>query len=191
MRSRSVPNIHDATGSDDGTRPSPVINAQDYENSNAVVPLQIDDPDTTVPSIDNSHDAARPQKATLNDGRSSMKFKVATERDEMTLSMQRSHSRQDSDQYSETETIVPRRNLTVLDVASLIFNKMVGTTAPHIFSSADNCFVGWHRDLHDAGSCSWLYALKACEPGIMACWRCLYASIVRQGHSLTGQEQAH
>ncbi|KAL6252611.1 hypothetical protein RBB50_000330 [Rhinocladiella similis] len=127
VRSRSVPNIHDATGSDDGTRPSPVINAQDYENSNAVVPLQIDDPDTTVPSIDNSHDAARPQKATLNDGRSSMKFKVATERDEMTLSMQRSHSRQDSDQYSETETIVPRRNLTVLDVASLIFNKMVGT----------------------------------------------------------------
>ncbi|OCL12989.1 amino acid transporter [Glonium stellatum] len=33
----------------------------------------------------------------------------------------------DSDVWSESDTIVPRRNLSVMDVAALIFNKMVGT----------------------------------------------------------------
>jgi hypothetical protein len=33
--------------------------------------------------------------------------------------------RRDSDDWSESKTIVPRRNLNVIDVASLILNKMV------------------------------------------------------------------
>jgi hypothetical protein len=37
----------------------------------------------------------------------------------------RSNQRRDSNAWSESETIVPRRNLTIWDVASLIFNKMV------------------------------------------------------------------
>lgn len=44
---------------------------------------------------------------------------------DFTLSDERSRRRMDSDLMSETDTIVPRRNLSVLDVASLIFNKMV------------------------------------------------------------------
>ncbi|KAE9379783.1 hypothetical protein N431DRAFT_527234 [Stipitochalara longipes BDJ] len=44
-----------------------------------------------------------------------------------TLSEERSRRRMDSDGVSETDTIVPRRNLSILDVAALIFNKMVGT----------------------------------------------------------------
>lgn len=44
-----------------------------------------------------------------------------------TLSEERSRRRIDSDRASETDTIVPRRNLSVLDVAALIFNKMVIT----------------------------------------------------------------
>ena len=47
-----------------------------------------------------------------------------------TLSEERSRRRMDSDRVSETDTIVPRRNLSVLDVAALIFNKMV--TIPSI-----------------------------------------------------------
>jgi hypothetical protein len=31
----------------------------------------------------------------------------------------------DSDRVSETDTIVPRRNLSILDVVALIFSKMV------------------------------------------------------------------
>jgi hypothetical protein len=42
-----------------------------------------------------------------------------------TLSEERSRRRMDSDRVSETDTIVPRRNLSILDVAALIFNKMV------------------------------------------------------------------
>jgi hypothetical protein len=42
-----------------------------------------------------------------------------------TLSEERSRRRIDFDRVSETDTIVPRRNLSVLDVAALIFNKMV------------------------------------------------------------------
>jgi hypothetical protein len=42
-----------------------------------------------------------------------------------TLSEERSRCRIDSDRVSETDTIVPRRNLSALDVAALIFNKMV------------------------------------------------------------------
>jgi len=37
-----------------------------------------------------------------------------------------STKRTDSDAWSESDTIVPRRNLSVMDVAALIFNKMVG-----------------------------------------------------------------
>jgi len=195
VRSRSVPNIHDATGSDNGSRPSPVIYAQDYENSNAAVPLQIDDPDTTVQTTDGSHDTTELQGVALNDGSSSSMSKLAPERDDMTFSMQRSHSRQadsrqDSDQQSETETIVPRRNLTALDVASLILNKMVSATVTGMSLSADSCSVGWYRDLHDSGSCSWVYEVKACEPGPVACRRCVHASVVRRNNSLTCHQQA-
>jgi hypothetical protein len=42
-----------------------------------------------------------------------------------TLSEERWRRRIDSDRVSETDTIVPRRNLSVIDVAALIFNKMV------------------------------------------------------------------
>jgi hypothetical protein len=42
-----------------------------------------------------------------------------------TLSEERSRRRIDSDRVSETDTIVPRRNLSILDVAALILNKMV------------------------------------------------------------------
>lgn len=41
---------------------------------------------------------------------------------------QTSSSRRDSDTWSESDTIVPRRNLTSFDVAALILNKMVGRT---------------------------------------------------------------
>ncbi|KAH8655058.1 amino acid permease-domain-containing protein [Tricladium varicosporioides] len=44
-----------------------------------------------------------------------------------TLSDERSRRRIDSDRMSETDTIVPRRNLNAFDVAALILNKMVGT----------------------------------------------------------------
>ena len=42
-----------------------------------------------------------------------------------TLSEERWRRRIDSDRVSETDTIVPRRNLSIIDVAALIFNKMV------------------------------------------------------------------
>jgi hypothetical protein len=46
-----------------------------------------------------------------------------------TLSEERSRRHMDSDRVSETDTIVPRRNLSILDVAALIFNKMVRVPA--------------------------------------------------------------
>jgi len=61
--------------------------------------------------------------------RSTSQLSTATEvnvlRERITLE-NISTKRTDSDAWSESDTIVPRRNLSVMDVAALIFNKMVG-----------------------------------------------------------------
>jgi hypothetical protein len=105
-----------------------LICAQDYENSNAEVPVHIDDPEeiSHVDSI--GHDAATSEEKDYGELAGTFRRKDTTEGDAILLSIQMSHSRRDTDEQSDTETIVPRRNLTVLDVASLILNKMVGTS---------------------------------------------------------------
>ncbi|KAK7897883.1 hypothetical protein LTR67_004515 [Exophiala xenobiotica] len=145
VRSRSVPDIRGGVRSDDDGRASPLICAQDYENSNAEVPVHIDDPEeiSHVDSI--GHDAATSEEKDYGGPGGTARPKDATEGDAILLSIQRSHSRRDTDEQSDTETIVPRRNLTVLDVASLILNKMVGTSP-----SVEPCAVARWRHIHAA-----------------------------------------
>lgn len=128
VRSRSVPDIRGGVRNYDDVRASPLICAQDYEDSNAVVPVQIDDPEEISQLDGIGHDAATAEEKTCDKLAGTAHSSDATEGDAILLSMQRSHSRRGSDGQSDAETIVPRRNLTVLDVASLILNKMVGTS---------------------------------------------------------------
>lgn len=127
-RSRSVPNTRSASQQNDdeeSARP-PSINVHGYDGTTSeVVSDQLDGIEEHTEDGSGVGDDHKQINAV---GHSSLRRNV--EESEYTLSDERSRRRIDSDHMSETDTIVPRRNLSVLDVAALIFNKMVISPEP-------------------------------------------------------------
>jgi hypothetical protein len=128
FRSRSVPNVrHGSRNSIDMVVPQPLINVQDYNNLDAPSRPQLWDTGeltegagSTENNIEMAHDAP---PAVPHTGGGLLRSQGDSD---FMLSL-RSRKSADSDAHSNSETIVPRRNLTVLDVAALIFNKMVSS----------------------------------------------------------------
>jgi hypothetical protein len=124
-----VPNIRsEARSSDNEIAPSPSIHVEDCRSpapeSAARPPVDGMEEHTDVGS--GAGDERRKERKHGTSGNDSDGDLVqSSEESEYTLSEQRSRRHVDPDRRSETDTIVPRRNLTVLDVAALIFNKMV------------------------------------------------------------------
>lgn len=101
-----------------------------------------------------------------------------SEESEYSLSEQRSRRYLDPDGTSITDTLVPRRNLTILDVAALIFNKMVCLLwAIQVAIQADMC-KGWHRNIYHTRSRFILHKVKTYQSSSMGNGWDLYILIV-------------
>jgi hypothetical protein len=128
-RSRSVPDIREEPRHiDDNVHKNPSIYVEDFRILGYETPMRIEDvaehvkPDNGAAT---GGDVLPERQQIPSGGPHDAEIVHSGEESQFTLSDQRSRRRVDSDNKSQTETIVPRRNLTVLDVAALIFNKMV------------------------------------------------------------------
>lgn len=124
-----MPNYRDDFSVDDNS-PGPSIVVEEWREKSGEN-LSKDNPDTAE-----SHTAARTdhveeisnsvlQKDTALDPDPRDFELVRSHETENSLFDAKSRRRIDSDRTSETGTIVPRRNLSIIDVTALIFNKMV------------------------------------------------------------------
>ena len=80
---------------------------------------------------------------------------------------------------SESDTLVPLRNLKVVDVAALIFNKMVGPSICMCRSDSTKAFKGRNRHIHDSGSGAHSDKVKTLGDRLLVPWWHIFPNMVK------------